>query len=373
MKKIAILGLHLSYGGVERAIANQANALVDDFKVELAISYNKAPAFDIAKSVEIKYLTNYWPNRQEFMQALKHLKLIQAFKEGLKSIKILKAKKNTMIAYIKNTDADIIISTRLEITKLLNKYALKNTITIHEEHTKPPKEQKYLKKLKKASSNISYLITVSKELKEIFTQALPHKKIIYLPNTLSYWPTKTSNLNSKELIAVGRLSKEKGFLTLIDTFKIINELDPTYHLNIIGDGKEYSKIIKRINKYNLSSKVTMHGFQNKDYINKCLANSSLYLMTSYEESFGIVLIEAASFGIPLLAFTSATGAKEIIKDNINGYLIENRNKEEYANKALDLLHNPDKLQEFGQNARSMAEEYSFSNVKLKYLDFFKNL
>ena len=55
-------------------------------------------------------------------------------------------------------------------------------------------------------------------------------------------------------------------------------------------------------------------------------------MTSYSESFGLVLLEAASFGLPLIAFDSAEGAKEIIQNGQNGYLIQNRNKEDMSNK-----------------------------------------
>ena len=246
-------------------------------------------------------------------------------------------------------------------------------MTLHIEHTHPKNIKRYLHKLKKACQNINYLIAVSHELQALFTKYIPQTKSIYLPNALSYFPKKPSKLNTKNLISVGRLSKEKGYMDLISIFKIINDLDNSYHLDIIGDGPEYSKIKDKITKLHLEDKITLHGFQNKDYINKCLAASSLYLMSSYEESFGIVLIEAASFKVPAIAFTSASGAKEIIKDNVSGYLIPNRDQNLYAKKALELLNNREKLEEFGLNAQNIAKEFSFPRVKDQYLKFFQSL
>ncbi len=68
-------------------------------------------------------------------------------------------------------------------------------------------------------------------------------------------------------------------------------------------------------------------------------------MCSHEESFGIVLIEAGSFGVPQVAFDSAQGAHEIIKNNRTGYLIQNRNKKEFATKAHELLNDRKKQKE----------------------------
>ncbi len=373
MKKIAILGLHLNYGGVEEAIINQANALAQDFDVELAITYKiTEPVFPLNPRVKVVYLTNCLPNRDEFMTNLKKFHLIKTFKAGLKSLHILKEKRVTMRNYIANSSANILISTRLEITKLLNKYA-KNKITIHEEHTYPSNISAYLKKLKKACTHISYIIAVSKELTNIISNNIPNSKSIYLPNFLNYWPHKTSPLTSKNIISIGRLSPEKGFLELITIFKKINEQDNSFELHIIGDGKEYSKIKEKIALEHLENKITLHGFQNKAHINKCLENSTLYLMSSYEESFGLVLIEAASFGVPSIAYSRARGATEIIQNNKSGYLIPDSNQELYVKKTLELLHNPEKLQQFGKQARLIAQEFSFNQVKQKYLNFFKTL
>ena len=94
-------------------------------------------------------------------------------------------------------------------------------------------------------------------------------------------------------------------------------------------------------------------------------------MCSYEESFGIVLLEAGSFGIPAVAFTSAQGANEIINDDETGFLIKSRNKEEMANKTISLINNESLRQKFGDRFRKDIYKYSFENVQKEWLNFLK--
>jgi len=375
MKKIAILALHLNFGGVESSIVSQANALCNDYEVEIVSIYkmNDTPAFKIDSKVKVTYLTNLQPNREEFKEKLRNKKLIAAFKEGLTSLKILYLKKYKMINYIKKCDADIIISSRIEITELLRKYKNKNVVTITEEHVHHNNKIKYINRLKRACQNIDYLVCVSKELTNFYKKNIPNINCVYIPNGLDYTPNTLSKLNNKKLISVGRLSKEKGYLDLIDVFYEIYKKDNKYTLDIIGDGNEKFLIQEKIKNYNLEKNVILHGFQNKDFINKKLQNSSLYLMCSYEESFGIVLIEAGSFGVPQIAFDSAQGAHEIIENNKTGYLIKNRDKDEFAKKVIELFNNENKLKKFGTNANIKALEFSFEKIKKRWLEFIDKL
>lgn len=375
MEKIAILGLHLNYGGVEQSIVNQANALADTYEVELVISYklNKNPAFKINPKVKIIYLTNKKPNKKEFKEALKRKKIFQVLKEGIKSIRILYLKKQSMKKYIKNSNAKIIISSRVDFTKLLSKYKKKNIITIAEEHCHHNNNQKYIKKVKKACKNIDYLIPVSKELTNFYNTIINTSKCIYIPNCLNFWSEESSKLDNKNLISVGRLSPEKGFLDLIDVFSIIYENDKDFHLDIIGDGVEFIAIKEKIKQKKLNNAITLWGYQNNDFIKEKLKQSSLYLMCSFEESFGIVLIEAASMGVPSLAFNSAQGACEIITNDNNGYLILDRNKQKMASKTLELIGEPKKLMQLGKNAKKMAEAYKYENIQKKWIKFIADI
>ena len=124
-------------------------------------------------------------------------------------------------------------------------------------------------------------------------------------------------------------------------------------------------------RYGLTDSVTVHGYLKKKQVNEILSKSSIYLMTSYTESFGIVLIEAFSYGIPAIAFTSAEGANDLITNDYNGYLIEDRNFDNMLEKLELLAIDKKKRLELGKNARSFSLKYSSDNIKKDWLDLLK--
>ena len=179
-------------------------------------------------------------------------------------------------------------------------------------------------------------------------------------------PTKSSKLESKNIVAVGRLSKEKGFDDLLKIFKSVNSSYPDWKLNIVGDGDMKDSLLSLAKELKLGDKVIFHGYQNKGYINNLLLDSSIYVMTSLTESFGLVLIEAMSYKIPCISYTSAQGANEIIDDGINGFLIKNRDEKEMINKIKLLIEDEKLRKKLGNKAKEKAKEYSGENILEKW-------
>lgn len=372
MKKITFLALHLGYGGIERCITTLANALSNNYDVEIVSTYKlyEKPGFKVNENVLVKYLINdLKPNKEEFTKALKKFNLINIIKEGFKSIKILHLRKKLMVKYIKNCDSDIIISTRDIHNLWLGKYGNKNSLKIGWEHNHHQNNKNYINKIIKSVVNLDYLVLVSKELNEFYKDKV-NCKTIYIPNSIDYFPPIFSSKDNLNLVSVGRLSPEKGYLDLIDVFKLVNEKNNNIHLDIIGDGFELNKIKDKIKNYNLDNNITLHGYQNRDYINKILSNSSINIMCSYTESFGIVVLEAGTYAIPTVAFDSAKGVCEIIKNGINGYLIENRNKQKMAETVLYLFNNKQELIKSGENMYKTTLVYDIHNIVKEWSKIF---
>ena len=145
MKKISILSLHLGYGGIEKSIVALANLLVEKYQVEIACTYKlyDEPVFLLDPRVKVIYLTKYKPNKKEIKNSFKKYRFIKLFKEVLKGIKILNARKKTMIKYISNTNSDIIIATRDIFDEWLGEYAKPNVLKIGWEHNHYHEDLKY--------------------------------------------------------------------------------------------------------------------------------------------------------------------------------------------------------------------------------------
>lgn len=373
MKKVTILALHLGYGGIEKCIAALANSLVDTYKVEILAIYKlyDKPAFYIDSKVHIRYLSKVVPNKNDFKYAVKRVNIFKIIKEAIKALNILRIKRKVLIDAIDSCDSDIIISTRDYTNKYLGEYRNNNVIAIGWEHNHPHGDKVIMKRLRNSCKYLDKLVVVSRDLKHIYSDDFKNNdikcQVEYIPNFLEKLPKKINKLDNKNIISVGRLEPEKGFLDLVSVFKLMELKDGEVYLNLVGDGSQKDKIFKNIVDNNISRKVKMPGYLDFEELNKLYEETSLYLMTSYTESFGLVLIEAMSHGIPVIAFSCAEGAKELINNGVNGYLINNRNEHEMADRAVKLLNNPDKLKELGENARTTALKYSKDEVKKMWI------
>lgn len=367
MKKISILSLHLGYGGIEKSIVALANILCQKYEVEIACSYKLyEPAFSIDKRVSIKYLiSDLVPNKKNFVDAVNKKKFISALREGVKAFNILRLRRKTMIQYIKTTDADVIIASRDIFDNWLSQYGKNDVLKIGWEHNHYHDDLRYAKRIVRNSSKLDYLVLVSEQLQDFYKKKLENSKCqcVYIPNIIDSIPSNCSLLTEKRLISVGRLSKEKGYIDLLKIYSILFEKHPDWVLDIIGDGPEKDKLQSFIHGHNLEKNVTLHGFRNREYIDEMLHNSSIYVMTSFTESFGIVLIEAMSHGLPCIAFSSAEGACELISSGENGYLIKNRSYPAMIKKIEDLMEDLDTRRELGKAGRVCVKKYTADVVK----------
>ncbi len=363
MKKVSILSLHLGYGGIEKCVVTLANTLCSKYEVEIAVCYKlyDKPAFDIDDRVKIKYLNkDLKPNHDALRNAFKSKNPFKIIKEVCFGLKVLHYRKKTMINYIMNSDSDVIISTRDIFNYWLSGYGKDNTIKIGWEHNHFHENYKYANNVSRSASRLDYFVLVSSELQKFYAKELRNSNCmcIYIPNSIESLPSKKAPLENHRLISVGRLSPEKGYIDLLKVFKRINKDHPDWTLDIVGDGAERKKIEDFINNNELNDKVTLHGFQGKEYIDKLLNQSSIYLMTSFTESFGIVLIEAMSHGVPCIAYDSAEGAREIINSGENGFLIKNRNIDAMVMKIEDLIRNKEERIRIGSQARESVKKFT---------------
>lgn len=376
MKKVTILALHLGYGGIEKSIVALANLLVNDYEVEIISSYKlfDEPAFDLNPAVKVKYLiTKFKPNREAWKRSIKKLRPISFVKESFNSVMTLALRRSTMIRAIEDCHSDIIISTRDLFNSWLGTYGRKSCYKIGWEHNHYHGNMSYADKVTKSARNLDALVLVSDSLRRFYKKQLADTKChcFYIPNILDDVPEHLSKLNEKRLISVGRLSREKAFEDLLDVFKIIHEKEPSWRLDIIGDGAQKNLLGDRIFTEGWTDCVKLHGFQDKKYINDLLSKSSIYLMSSVTESFGIVLIEAMSYGLPCIAFDSAEGATELINNNENGFLISYRNKEEYAKKVLELIHNKKERARLGKCGRETSLNYTSEKIQKEWMKVLK--
>lgn len=180
----------------------------------------------------------------------------------------------------------------------------------------------YLMRL--VSTLFSYRQVVLTETDRLNYPALLHRKVLCIPNFTRLNPHKLhATSTSKTVLSVGRLNTCKGFDLLIEAWKTVVVSHPDWSLRIIGDGDDREKLNALISASNLSDSVSILC-STKDILSFYL-ESSLYVLSSRFEPFGLVLIEAKSCGLPIVAFDCPYGPRNIVKDGIDGLLVKSEN------------------------------------------------
>lgn len=366
MKKITFLMLHLNYGGIERQVTTLVNNLCNDYDIEIISLYNLLNGksfYTLDPKVKVKYIFDFGPNKKELKKALKDLKIVSFFKELNKSIKILYTKYFGMKKIVKELDSDIIISSRIEFSKQIKK---EDAITIAQEHSYID-TKKYIKKVRKSFRGIDYLVVMTSKAKEKYELWLKdtkkHPKVVVIPNMIKENHTnQISTLDNNQIISIGRLEDVKDFSTLINIFYNIQKKNSDVILKIIGDGSKKEELKNLVNKLQINDKVIFTGRLEEEKINEELLKSDLFVLTSKSESFSLVLCEAMNYGLPCVSFDIDVGPREIISNNMDGYLVEKRDRQKMQEKIELLLNNYNIRKELGENAFKKAKAFYPDNI-----------
>jgi glycosyltransferase involved in cell wall biosynthesis len=158
------------------------------------------------------------------------------------------------------------------------------------------------------------------------------------------------------ILCVGRLEKQKAFHYAIRAFAIASESHPTLRLKIIGKGTLEIELKSLANDLNIADKIDFEGFKQETI--PYYLQAKAVLLTSLYEGFPNVLIESITLGTPIVAFDCKSGPNEIIKEGINGFLVEAANINEAAN-ALNLLLSAPMIK---KNICESSKKYHVSNI-----------
>lgn len=203
------------------------------------------------------------------------------------------------------------------------------------------------------------LVLLTQSDRENYSQR--RKNICVINNPLSFFPDKKANLENKQIISIGRLTKQKGFDYLIEAFSIFSKKNPDWTLKIVGDGELRDELNILISRNNLINKVELVGSVKGKDIMPLLFESSMFVMSSRYEGLPMVLLEAMICGVPPISFDCPYGPKDIIKKDC-GILVENGNISALADCITELAVNKGKRILYGKNARKEAARYDIKNI-----------
>ncbi|WP_350939795.1 glycosyltransferase [Vibrio metschnikovii] len=206
---------------------------------------------------------------------------------------------------------------------------------------------------------------VSKEISKL--SCLKPNKILTINNPIEKYTPNVDNLIEYDIptiITAGSFKDVKNHALLIEAFKLVSEKKEC-QLIILGDGKLKSSYIELINKYGLVNKVKLCGFVPEP--KKYFINADVFVLSSNNEGFGNVLIEAMQCGLTIVSTDCPSGPREILDNERFGKLVPVKNVELLADAIIDSLNEPTNK----DILKNRSEEYVVEKIAMKYLEAFK--
>jgi glycosyltransferase involved in cell wall biosynthesis len=208
------------------------------------------------------------------------------------------------------------------------------------------------------------------------------RPITVIPNGVNitkFKPAKNNDLreklglleNDKIVLCVARLAKEKSLDFLIKTFARYAKDNPNAYFVIAGDGPERANLQKLITDLNIDNKIFLLGMVPYQEIPQVYNGADVFIFASQTETEGMIVPEALSSGLPVLAVRDRV-FEQFIESGKDGFLVEKQ--EEVFNAHLDRLLKDDNLRlEMGKNARIKAEQFSLDEVAKKFENLYKQI
>ena len=169
---------------------------------------------------------------------------------------------------------------------------------------------------------------------------------------------------------LGRLAPEKNLEYLAEAAALCLEQNNRARFLVVGDGSSRSDIIQTFESRNLAERLIMAGKKTGPDLADAYAAMDLFLFASHSETQGMVLAEAMAAGLPVVAL-DASGAREVVRDKVNGRLLRSEAPpREFADAVLDLLSSPERMNESNRSARKTAENFSEETCAQKLADLY---
>lgn len=223
-----------------------------------------------------------------------------------------------------------------------------------------------------ASRYADAIVTLTLKDREMYLANFACKpKVSAIPNFLTLEMKSNPDLKSNKVaLAVGRFTEQKAFDRLIKIWSKLPTHLQDWRLDIVGDGEDEAILKELIADLKLGN---VHLIKTTSTIEDHYEEASIYLMTSRWEGLPMVLIEAQSYGLPIISYDCLTGPRDIVRDGYNGYLVPDDQDEEFVTTLIHIMEN-DKLREkFSLAAREDSTRFNKTAVIESWLQLFKSI
>ena len=358
-------------GGMERVLCNKANYFAEQLGYDVTIitteQKERPNFFDFSKKIKFIDLgINYYDddNKNIFIRLYKSYKKRKIHFKKLKEV-IEDIKPDICISMF---DRDFCLLYKIKDgSKKILEYHFCKKMKVIEQRNFIMKVIQYVRvnTWKNIVKKYDKFIVLTEEDKNDWGNT---RNIVVIPNSISSDNNAQAKLQNKNVLSVGRASYQKGFDLLLKAWAQSAVKHKDWKLTIVGGGnKDY--MVNLIKKLKIEDCVILK--QPTTEIGKEYLDASVYIMSSRYEGLPMVLIEALSYGLPVVSFACPCGPKDIIEGgNDCGILVENYNIKELSLAINEVIENKEKRIKMGAEAVKRAQFYSEENIMKRWVELF---
>ncbi|MTC41879.1 glycosyltransferase family 4 protein [Providencia sp. wls1921] len=350
MSRICFFCGNISWaGGTERVSISIANELYKKGHdiVFLSLSGSSTPSFELNENI----------NCYSLFKNKKNFKLIYP-------LVILKLR-----IFLKKH----MIDTLIDVDTILSLYSLPSKLFMNIKHISWEHfnlNTDFGMKIRRISRKLSayfsdYVITLTSTDRTYWLEKLTCKaNIIAIPNPIPFSQKSIiAGKRKNQVLALGRLTYQKGFDRLIYSWSQIENKVDDWELLIVGSGENELVLKQQCHELGLRKVKILPATPD---VHKLYAESSIYAMTSRFEGFPMVLLEASCYGLPIISFDCDTGPSELIENGVTGILVENDDKHKFGIELLNLIHNEELRNNIREKILIESKKYHIENIIKKW-------
>ncbi|SEK53564.1 Glycosyltransferase involved in cell wall bisynthesis [Aquimarina amphilecti] len=357
------------HGGIERVLSIKANYLAqqEGNKVHIITTEQKEeiPCYAFDKNIIFRDLGINYNRRKSYF----HPKNLKKLPKHISRTK----------AVLKTINPDIVVVCSHSVDTYFVPFIVKDIPKVKEFHysrfiekdkrKKPSLFKKYFFKFADyVESKYDKLVILNKDESDYYKT----DNTVVIPNPLTFYPDKVSELSNNTIITAGRIAAVKGHDILIDIWEEFTKIRKDWQLLIFGNGEpSYVKMLQdKINSAGIQDTIKLMGSTNE--IKEEMIQSSVFVMTSHNECFPLVLLEAQACGLPIVSFDCPYGPRNIIDKN-TGVLITPYDNDSFVDQLDNLLNDTDRIQNMGKKARENSKKYQLDVVMKLWQEMFNDL
>ena len=356
MKLMYLMDTLYKAGGMEHILTQKANALSRDYGHEVII------------------VTNHQKGRPRFFQ----------LEEGVRHIDIdvnyrlpflMPLYVRRLSAVILKEKPDVLISLCMMDLRILHKLPRTGAVMAEfhfcREAFRVKGQERRLRRMEKAVQGLDCFVALTKEDAQLWEPYCRRVEQIYNPSFMPVpqkWPAWA---DARRCISAGRLEPQKNFRDLVRAWKQVHQKHPDWTLDIYGNGRQKKQLFRAIAQEGLQDCVRLHPATRE--LHREMLESSLFVMSSVYEGFPLVMIEAASLGLPFVSYACPCGPSEFVADGEDGYTVPVGDVEALSQRICLCIEQPQALQAMGKHIREKASAFSVQDIMDRWDRLFRSL